>query len=82
VFSAAIQKSASFVEFVFIKSFKNTPLIYESRPTHTILPMVSYGCETWSLTLKEDHRPRVFGNKMLSIFGRRRDDGENCISRM
>jgi hypothetical protein len=27
--------------------------------------MVLYGCETWSLTLKEDHRLRVFENKVL-----------------
>jgi hypothetical protein len=25
-----------------------------------ILPVVLYGCETWSLTLREEHRPRVF----------------------
>jgi hypothetical protein len=27
-----------------------------------ILPVVLYGCETWSLTLKEEHRLRVFEN--------------------
>jgi hypothetical protein len=27
-----------------------------------ILPVVLYGCETWSLTLREDHRLRVFEN--------------------
>jgi hypothetical protein len=27
-----------------------------------ILPIVLYGCETWSLTLREDHRLRVFEN--------------------
>jgi hypothetical protein len=27
-----------------------------------ILPMVMYGCETWSLTLREEHRLRVFEN--------------------
>jgi hypothetical protein len=26
-----------------------------------ILPVVLYGCETWSLTLREEHRLRVFG---------------------
>ena len=30
-----------------------------------ILPVVLYGCETWSLTLKEEHRLRVFENKVL-----------------
>jgi hypothetical protein len=40
-----------------------------------ILPMVSYGCETWSLTLTEEHRLRVFENRVLrKIFGRKRDD--------
>jgi hypothetical protein len=40
-----------------------------------ILPVVLYGCETWSLTLREDHRLRVFENRMLRrIFGPKRDD--------
>jgi hypothetical protein len=30
-----------------------------------ILPVVLYGCETWSLTLREEHRPRVFENRVL-----------------
>jgi hypothetical protein len=30
-----------------------------------ILPVVLYGCETWSLTSKEEHRPRVFENRVL-----------------
>jgi hypothetical protein len=29
------------------------------------LPVVLYGCETWSLTLREEHRLRVLGNGML-----------------
>jgi hypothetical protein len=32
-----------------------------------ILPVVLYGCETWSLTLREDHRLRVFENRVLRI---------------
>jgi hypothetical protein len=31
----------------------------------TILPLVLYGCETWSLTLWEEHRLRVFENRVL-----------------
>jgi hypothetical protein len=49
-----------------------------------IFSVVLYGCETWSLTLREEHRLRVFENKVLRIFGRRRDGeevGENCIMR-
>jgi hypothetical protein len=30
-----------------------------------ILPVVFYGCETWSLTLREEHRLRVFENRVL-----------------
>jgi sorting nexin-29 len=30
-----------------------------------ILPVVQYGCETWSLTLREEHTLRVFENKLL-----------------
>jgi hypothetical protein len=37
--------------------------------------MVLYGCETWSLTLKEEHRLRVFENRVLRrIFGPKRDE--------
>jgi hypothetical protein len=38
-----------------------------------ILPMVLYGCETWSLTLREEHRLRVFENRVLrKLFGPKR----------
>jgi hypothetical protein len=30
-----------------------------------ILPVVLYGCEIWSLTLREEHRLKVFENKVL-----------------
>jgi hypothetical protein len=37
--------------------------------------VVLYGCETWSLTLKEEHRLRVFENRVLRrIFGLKRDE--------
>jgi hypothetical protein len=40
-----------------------------------ILPVVLYGCETWSLTLREEHRLRVFENSVLGIiFGPNRDE--------
>jgi hypothetical protein len=40
-----------------------------------ILPVGLYGCETWSLTLKEEHRLRVFEKKVLRrIFGAKRDE--------
>jgi hypothetical protein len=40
-----------------------------------ILPVVFYGCETWSLTLKEEYRLRVYENRVLGrIFGPRRNE--------
>jgi hypothetical protein len=40
-----------------------------------IFPVVLYGCKTWSLTLKEQHRLRVFENRVLRrIFGPKRDE--------
>jgi hypothetical protein len=38
------------------------------------LPGVLYGCETWSLTLREEHRLRVFEKREVRrIFGPKRD---------
>jgi hypothetical protein len=40
-----------------------------------ILPVVLYGYETWSLTLREEHRLRVFENRVLRrIFGTKREE--------
>jgi hypothetical protein len=42
---------------------------------HIVLHVISYGCETWSLTLREKHRLRMFKNSVLrEIFGVRRDE--------
>jgi hypothetical protein len=51
---------------------KNTKIkIYRT----IILPVVLYGCETWSLTLREHLRLRVFENRVLRrIFGPKRDE--------
>jgi hypothetical protein len=41
----------------------------------TLLPVVLYGCETWSLRLREEHRLRVFENRVLRrLFGPKRDE--------
>jgi hypothetical protein len=41
----------------------------------TILPVVLYGCKTWTLTLTDEHRLRVFENRVLRrIFGPKRDE--------
>jgi hypothetical protein len=46
-----------------------------SNYTWQNLPVVLYHCETWSLTLREEHRLRAFENRVLrSIFGSLRDD--------
>jgi hypothetical protein len=40
-----------------------------------ILPVVLYGCETWSLTLGEEHRLRVYENTVMRrIFGPKREE--------
>jgi hypothetical protein len=39
-----------------------------------ILPLVLYGCETWSLTVREEHKLRLSENRVLRrIFGPKRD---------
>jgi hypothetical protein len=39
-----------------------------------ILPVVLYGCETWSLTVRKEHKLRVFENRVLRrIFGPKRN---------
>jgi hypothetical protein len=51
-----------------------------------ILPVILYGCETWFLMLWEEHRLKVFENRMLRrIIGPKinevTESGENCIMR-
>jgi len=64
-FDAELFFSASF-------TFKNkNNKIYRTM----ILPVVLYGCETWSFTLREERRLRVFENRVLRrIFGPNRDE--------
>jgi hypothetical protein len=48
---------------------------YINRVKFLILSVVLYGCETWSLTLREEHRLRVFENRVLwRKFGPKRDE--------
>jgi len=44
-----------------------------------ILPVVLYGCETWSLTLREERRLGDFENRVLRIFGPKRDDSNRDV---
>ena len=47
----------------------------EKNIHRTVILLVSYGCETWSLTRREERKLRVFDNMVLSrIFGPRRDE--------
>jgi len=52
--------------------YKNLEIkIYRTK----VSPIVGYGCETWSLTLMEEHRLMVFENRVLKkIFGPKRDE--------
>jgi hypothetical protein len=56
--------------------------VYRNRPI--ILSLVFYGCEIWSLTLREERRLRVLENRVLRrIYEPKRDEltgsGENYI---
>jgi len=58
---------------------ETSSLLYNNLKVKThrtiILPFVLYGCETWSLTLREEHRLRVFESGVLRrIFGPKRDE--------
>jgi hypothetical protein len=59
---------------------KNTNIrVYRS----IILPVVLYGCETWSLTLREEQRLRVFKNRVLRrICGPKRDEATEEWTRL
>jgi hypothetical protein len=39
-----------------------------------ILPVIMYGCETWSPKMREERRLRVFENRVLRILGPKRDE--------
>jgi hypothetical protein len=58
--------------FVFPSPIKNLKLkIYKT----VFFPVVLYGCETWSFILREEHRLRVFENRVLRrIFGPKREE--------
>ena len=48
-----------------------------------ILPVVLYGCESWTVRLWEEHRLMVFKNRVLremwDLRGKYQETGENCI---
>jgi hypothetical protein len=61
-------------------SYKKTKTKICKKET-VILLVALDECKTWSLTLREEHRLRVFEKRVLRIFGRKRKmgHGENCI---
>jgi hypothetical protein len=58
------------------RTFRLLPINVKIRIYKTIiLPVVLHGCETWSLTLREEHRLKVFKNRVLKrIFGPKWDE--------
>ena len=51
-----------------MRTAEDTQGFYVGRP-------ILYGCETWSLTLREERRLRVFENRVLrGVFGAKRDE--------
>ena len=54
------QQVAQFHERLMMMMMKYKDKIYR----YIILPVVLYGCETWSLTLREERRLRVFENRV------------------
>jgi hypothetical protein len=60
------------VTSLFIKVYFQ--LIYYATYRTISLPVVWYGCETWSLTFREEHRLRVYERSVLRIFGPKRHE--------
>ena len=73
-----------------MQNLLSSRLLYKNLKTKihrtAIMPIVLYGCETWSLTLRKERKLRMFENMMSRrIFGPRRDEvtgnGGDCITR-
>ena len=70
---------AAFISYHSVQNLLSSRLISKNLKIKIyrtiILPVVLYGCETWSLTLRDERKLRVFENKVLRrIFGPRRDE--------
>jgi hypothetical protein len=62
-----------------VQNLLSSTLLYENLKIKIyrtiILPVALYGCETWSLTLREERRVRVFENRVLrKVFGPKRNE--------
>jgi hypothetical protein len=54
----------------------------ENLKSYTFLAVVLYGSKTWSLTLREEYRGRVFDNSVLrKTFGPKRDKGTGGLDK-
>jgi hypothetical protein len=64
----------SLVDFRFLGDTRSKNLKIKLYRT-IILPFVLYGCEAWSLTLREERRLKVFENRVLRrVFGPKKDE--------
>ena len=62
-------------EHVVLLSTQENDFEIDCNFANIFLPTVLYGCETWSLTLREERRLSVFENRVLRrIFGPERDE--------
>jgi hypothetical protein len=64
---------------------EDAPCRGDKEPTYKtmILPVVLYTCKTWSLTLREEYRLRVFENRVLmKIFGPKRDEVKGKLEKI
>ncbi|KAJ4431417.1 hypothetical protein ANN_20014 [Periplaneta americana] len=72
VVSSVSKDETGRIEF---KSWLGFCLSFNSKKISVILLVVLYGCETWTLTLREEQRLRVFEDKVLrKTFGAKRDE--------
>jgi hypothetical protein len=66
------------VGYYWVQNLLSSSLLYkniEIKIYRTIILSVVYVCETWSLTLREEHRLGVFENRVLRrLFGLKRDE--------
>jgi hypothetical protein len=70
-----VSESTATVIDQIITNMPVTEMSLSFLPFEFYLPVVLYGCETWSLTLREEHRLRVFENRLLRrIFGPKRNE--------
>jgi len=62
-----------------VQNFLSSSLLFRNLKNKIyrtiILPVILYGYETWSVTLREERRLRLFENRVLRrIFGPKRDE--------